>query len=917
MRRMKISMLVAGVLLLVTGTATAESVILDTTGFWRMHHTMKPPLVYTGSGLEPTHREVHLNMETTEPPANWADPDFDDSDWPRAPLLRAAGSPYLSRLCLRGKFNVSNPARVKELMLDVGYHGGIIVRINGTEIKRQHLPSTNGKKELLAEDYPEEAFVSEKGEPFETTLKRRAKFSEADTQRMATRERTLSELEIPPKLLRKGVNVLTLEVIRAPYHNIHWVEDWKGRYGRFRGDSNPYRIAWYTCEIRNVRLSAQSTASCTPNFGRPDGFQVWNSQPLAGDFDLDFGDPNEPLRPVELIGAKNGFFSGKVVVGSTRSINSLKATPTALCGPGGKILPASSVQIRYGMPWRTEEFYPVYLGKQPIPYSARPAQLAALFENPPEEIPVASLETPRPEHRIPGALPPVPGASVSVWVTVNVPRNASPGTYEGKITIQAGNENVSVPVQLEVADWTIPDVDAWRTWPDFIQSPDTLAVEYDVKLWSDEHFEMIGKSLKLLGEAGCRLVTVPVIRRTHYGNEESMVRWIDKGRGKYDYDFSLMDRYLDTAEATMGKPKIVVFYVWDVSLIPVEDVGKKRDYGTTDVYANGRNTRSGRVAEHLKDAGLLADGPPVSLLERGAIKEGILPSLQAPESVKIWTDFFDALRAHMRACGMEDTMMLGITSDGTPPKGQFEFFDKVSGNLPWQSHSHVMWPKVGNQYKIFGKTLVGIQAMNHRFWPYDVVAENGHGWNQETIVGNGPTGSSFDTYPASSWKHMMEYTMIGGFNCTRLKGDTWACFKNRSGTRRGSVEQRYPENTWRNLDILMSALAPGPDAAVATTRLEMFRAGMQECEARIFIEEALLDSKLKSKMGKDLAKRCQAFLDKRALRLWKAVHNHQMDNRVNFQWYAGTPGHIWYMGSGWQDRTRELFSLAAEVERKL
>ena len=56
--------------------------------------------------------------------------------------------------------------------------------------------------------------------------------------------------------------------------------------------------------------------------------------------------------------------------------------------------------------------------------------------------------------------------------------------------------------------------------------------------------------------------------------------------------------------------------------------------------------------------------------------------------------------------------------------------------------------------------------------------------------------------------------MVGGFNCVRLKGDTWACMQSR-GRRRGSVEQRYPENSWRNLDILMSALAPGPEAALA------------------------------------------------------------------------------------------------------
>ena len=76
----------------------------------------------------------------------------------------------------------------------------------------------------------------------------------------------------------------------------------------------------------------------------------------------------------------------------------------------------------------------------------------------------------------------------------------------------------------------------------------------------------------LIGETGSRVVYVPLICQTNFGNEQSMVRWIKKGRrGTYDYDFSVMDKYLDLAEKNMGKPKIVVFNVWDVYLTPGAD----------------------------------------------------------------------------------------------------------------------------------------------------------------------------------------------------------------------------------------------------------------------------------------------------------------------------------------------------------
>ncbi len=42
-------------------------------------------------------------------------------------------------------------------------------------------------------------------------------------------------------------------------------------------------------------------------------------------------------------------------------------------------------------------------------------------------------------------------------------------------------------------------------------------------------------------------VFIPVIGHTNLGNEESMVRWVNKGDNKFGYDFSTMERYLDVA----------------------------------------------------------------------------------------------------------------------------------------------------------------------------------------------------------------------------------------------------------------------------------------------------------------------------------------------------------------------------------
>ena len=84
-----------------------------------------------------------------------------------------------------------------------------------------------------------------------------------------------------------------------------------------------------------------------PNAVRPQGLQVWNADAMATDLSVDFGDPAEPLRPVMIMGAKNGSFTGKVVVGSTLPIQELKVTPGELKGQEGSI-PAATCRCGTG-----------------------------------------------------------------------------------------------------------------------------------------------------------------------------------------------------------------------------------------------------------------------------------------------------------------------------------------------------------------------------------------------------------------------------------------------------------------------------------------------------------------------------------------------------------------------------------------
>ena len=149
-------------------------------------------------------------------------------------------------------------------------------------------------------------------------------------------------------------------------------------------------------------------------------------------------------------------------------------------------------------------------------------------------------------------------------------------------------------------------------------------------------------------------------------------------------------------------------------------------------------------------------------------------------------------------------------------------------------------------------------------------------------------------------------------------------YKDNRGTRHEWVWGRYPQSFWHSCNLMNYMLLPGPTGAVASSRYEAMREGIQECEARIAIEQALTDESLKAKVGPDLAGRCQQLLDDRVWQELKAFSDLQLTGRTYASsannWYygcGGVAGHYWYAGSGWRDRTQKLYDLAGEVVRKL
>jgi hypothetical protein len=842
----------------------APVVVLDTMGFWRIHQTVKPPVAQVDDEIKPfLNGGPWTEWETEPPPSDWTKPDFDDYGWVRAMARMTGYSPYLARVCLRGKFAVADPARAQGLRLSVSFHGGAVTYVNGQEVGRSHVAPGSD----LADPYPPEAFLGKDGGLAPRVGIWNARRIERGDSLREMRCRVLDNVEVPSGLLRAGVNVVAVEIVRAPYS--------KDVY-EYKPKENDTRFRWPPCMLYGVQLTAVSPEGLTPNAFRPQEFQVWNQSLLASDFVVDWGDRTERLRPIEIVGVRNGAFSGKVMVGSAKPIRQLKVTPGDLTGPNG-VIPAAQVQIRYALPWGDNYFLRSLSSMGYVD-----DELGCLSELAPDEIPLSKSKTER-------SL--LDGAVTAVWVTVKVPGDAMPGAYSGSVTVAAeGEEPVAAPLELKVVDWTLSNPQDYKTWVEIMQSPDTLAAEYEIPLWSDRHWELIARSFRLMRNSGSRIVYVSLIAETNQGHSETMVRWIRKGDNQYEYDFSVMDKYLDVAEENLGPLKAVVFWTWEVYMIQKEQFSG-REYQRQ--YMEGKDLFTGK-------------GPVVSVLDRatGKIENAVLPRYQEPESKALWKPLFDQLRERMSKRGLGKKMLLGMINDACPTKDELDFFAEVAPGLPWTVHAH----------GVYGKAQVGYKAV---VWSPKTPQEKSlMGWKRPDLSALFNRDPEVGNCEPAEWRTMGAFTITsdqGGIG--RLGGDFWKVFKDKKGQRSERVYARYPKSNWRNLDIYTALLAPLPEGAAVTTRYEHLREGLQECEARIAIERALSDEALKGKLDADLVARCEKALEEhlRALQLCRGAGQ----VRISPPSARAALESYWFLGSGWEGRAEKLFTLAGEVEKKV
>lgn len=142
------------------------------------------------------------------------------------------------------------------------------------------------------------------------------------------------------------------------------------------------------------------------------------------------------------------------------------------------------------------------------------------------------------------------GRKQPVWMTVNVPSNAKPGKYRGKLTVSSSNaKSRSLPVELIVSDHILPPDSDWTFHLDLWQNPYSVARYENVPLWSEAHFKAMRPVMRMLAEAGQKSVTTTIMNRPWNGQTEdafgSMVTKIRRIDGTWLYDYTIFDRWVE------------------------------------------------------------------------------------------------------------------------------------------------------------------------------------------------------------------------------------------------------------------------------------------------------------------------------------------------------------------------------------
>jgi len=193
----------------------------------------------------------------------------------------------------------------------------------------------------------------------------------------------------------------------------------------------------------------------------------------------------------------------------------------------------------------------------------------------------------------------------AIWVEVKIPETATADTCTLKPALYLSEffrpefKVAEGEVNIEILDYVMPKASEHKFHLDLWQHASNIARKHETPMWSDEHFAVLEQYIKSLGELGQKAVTLIVSEIPWSGQscflenrmaanlfEYSIVPISKTYNGKFSYDFTKMQRYIDIC-AKYGIDR-------EISLYGLANIWTKADVGLGQVapdYPDGIRLR--------------------------------------------------------------------------------------------------------------------------------------------------------------------------------------------------------------------------------------------------------------------------------------------------------------------------------------
>ncbi len=409
----------------------------------------------------------------------------------------------------------------------------------------------------------------------------------------------------------------------------------------------------------------------------------------------------------------------------------------------------------------------------------------------------------------------IPGRTVRpVWLSIEVPSNTLPGTYNGTMEVRSEKQSVVLNLRVKVQNLLLAKPHDWTFRLDLWQNPWIVSLYNGVRPWSEDHKALLKKHLKLYADAGGKFITANVVHGVWadetYG---SLVEWIKTKDGSWKFDYNFFDQYVQLAIET-GIDKAITIY----SPIPYGERFRYLDEAT----GNYRYERWLPTSDTFKTN---------------------------------WTRFLSDLKAHLEKKGWFDRTYIGINENG--PEQTLAAINMVRNQsrkwrITYAGDWHQELDTLLNDYScIFGKepttNELKKRSSSHRTSTFYVCCTPPKPNNfvfSPPVEGRWMGWYTYDTWPADVMRDARNIHWNGG------AGD---CFMIYPGANSSIRFEKMREGIvdYEKLKILKTQAAKSHDAAVKTAVRQLEEHLQTFNNERAFKKENLASDIGKGKMMMD------------------------------------------------------------------